>query len=284
MTFPRCFPCRLPTALLLTLLCLPAFGADRDDTDAHAQRLVHTLEYMRVDYPEAVEDGRVIDAHEYQEMQEFAANIEAAVGTLAPTAARAGLIEQAAELRALVEDKSAPEQVEALTRAMSRSLLQAYSVPGAPEQAPDLRAAAELYQALCLSCHGVSGRGDGPLAERLKPRPTDFHDGERQRGRSLQGLFNAIALGVDETAMAAYADPLSEEAIWGLAFYVGNFMFSPEQQAQGAELWARGEAGALADPARLSQATPAEIEREHGAAGLAVFAYLRSAPEVVSNE
>ncbi|MBJ3763335.1 cytochrome c [Maribius pontilimi] len=31
-----------------------------------------------------------------------------------------------------------------------------------------------LYQENCASCHGISGRGDGPLASSLSRRPTDL--------------------------------------------------------------------------------------------------------------
>ena len=33
---------------------------------------------------------------------------------------------------------------------------------------------AKLYSALCASCHGISGRGDGPAAGALVPPPTDL--------------------------------------------------------------------------------------------------------------
>ena len=32
----------------------------------------------------------------------------------------------------------------------------------------------DLYVRHCASCHGVAGRGDGPAAESLTPRPTDL--------------------------------------------------------------------------------------------------------------
>jgi mono/diheme cytochrome c family protein len=31
-----------------------------------------------------------------------------------------------------------------------------------------------LYVRFCASCHGVTGRGDGPAAEALSPRPADL--------------------------------------------------------------------------------------------------------------
>ena len=32
------------------------------------------------------------------------------------------------------------------------------------------------YDTYCASCHGMEGRGDGPVAEALIPRPTNFQD------------------------------------------------------------------------------------------------------------
>jgi hypothetical protein len=32
----------------------------------------------------------------------------------------------------------------------------------------------QLYEIYCRSCHGESGRGDGPAAETLRPRPSDL--------------------------------------------------------------------------------------------------------------
>jgi mono/diheme cytochrome c family protein len=42
---------------------------------------------------------------------------------------------------------------------------------------PDVRADDSdqtLYRRYCASCHGIEGRGDGPAAEALTPRPTDL--------------------------------------------------------------------------------------------------------------
>ena len=48
-------------------------------TTAHAdsttQTLVHLLDYIGVDYPQFVKDGKVIDESEYKEQQEFAGQV-----------------------------------------------------------------------------------------------------------------------------------------------------------------------------------------------------------------
>ena len=40
--------------------------------------------------------------------------------------------------------------------------------PAVPEHAD------ALYRRYCASCHGLAGRGDGPAADALSPRPTDL--------------------------------------------------------------------------------------------------------------
>jgi mono/diheme cytochrome c family protein len=38
------------------------------------------------------------------------------------------------------------------------------------------------YKSSCATCHGLSGRGDGPMAARLKERPTDLTRLARDNG------------------------------------------------------------------------------------------------------
>ena len=46
----------------------------------------------------------------------------------------------------------------------------------APETKVDMNAAKEMYESRCSSCHGVSGKGDGPGAAALNPKPRNFAD------------------------------------------------------------------------------------------------------------
>ena len=45
----------------------------------------------------------------------------------------------------------------------------------AQEYPPDIARGKAVYQRHCQSCHGLSGRGDGPAGQSLKVRPADFH-------------------------------------------------------------------------------------------------------------
>jgi mono/diheme cytochrome c family protein len=46
--------------------------------------------------------------------------------------------------------------------------------PHAATQKADINAGAETYGEYCSPCHGRQGKGDGPVAERLKIAPSDL--------------------------------------------------------------------------------------------------------------
>jgi mono/diheme cytochrome c family protein len=78
----------------------------------------------------------------------------------------------------------------------------------------------ELYQQSCVSCHGVEGRGDGPLARSLTPRPADFriHVSQHTQGQ----LWLWLSDGVPATAMPAFRSTLSDEDRWHLINYLSE--------------------------------------------------------------
>ena len=74
----------------------------------------------------------------------------------------------------------------------------------------------------CASCHGFSGRGDGPAGRLLRPRPADFRL-HMDEGHTDAQLYAWVAGGVDGTAMPAFGDTLSEEEIWHVVNYIRTF-------------------------------------------------------------
>ena len=83
-----------------------------------------------------------------------------------------------------------------------------------------------LYQsAECVTCHGATGKGDGPKAARMKEKPTDWTtaDGGGLKGLNDEKLFEVIANGGKaigkSRAMPAAAD-LSDAQVWDLVAHV----------------------------------------------------------------
>ena len=245
---------------------------------ASPETVVHLLDYIGVDYPQFVHEGKVLDEAEYKEQQEFSRQVITVLHASPEIPRRSALLQSAAVLATRIDERVAGDEVARLASGLRWQVIQAYGLVVAPRQAPDLALGAKLYAAQCASCHGAQGHGDGPAAKGLDPAPADFHDRDRMAQRSLYGLYNTITLGVAGTAMTAYR-PLDEEARWALAFYVGNLGTDAEQAARGKAGWAHGQGKeAIGTLRALATRTQNEIAQEHGEATAAVFAWLKGHP------
>jgi len=92
-----------------------------------------------------------------------------------------------------------------------------------PADAASLARGEQIYQqAGCVSCHGDTGRGDGPAGLRLVPRPADFRV-HMAAGHTDGQLFFWVTAGVQNTAMPAFDDRLSVEERWDVINYIRTF-------------------------------------------------------------
>src|SRR5688572_27966888 len=146
-------------------------AAAQTDDASSAQLAAHMLDYVSVDYPQFVKDGKVLDQAEYQEQLEFESRVSELIGKLPGHPARASLQSQAQTLKARIEARAPGEDVTRIANDLRHRLIDAYQLVVAPKRAPDLRAAA-LYEHNCAGCHGAEGRGDGPAAKGLDPVPS----------------------------------------------------------------------------------------------------------------
>jgi putative copper export protein/methionine-rich copper-binding protein CopC/mono/diheme cytochrome c family protein len=77
-----------------------------------------------------------------------------------------------------------------------------------------------LYQANCLPCHGVQGKGDGPAGLALIPHPADLTVHTAPGLHSDGQLFLWITNGYPGSAMPAFGQSLSDKQRWQLVNYI----------------------------------------------------------------
>lgn len=268
-------------AALFALLLLswpPAHASEARTGDAG--QVVHLLDYIAVDYAGAVRDGKIEDAGEFAEMQEFGHKVAQLIDTLpgADPALRRPLAVGARQLAVQIESRADSQDIARLASELKRQAISAWQLRVAPRRTPDLARGATLYAEHCAACHGSSGHGDGPAAKGLEPAPSNFFDRERMTQRSLHGLYNTITLGVGGTAMAAWPQ-LDDEQRWALAFYVGGLASTAEQLAAGEAAWqAGGKTSAIRDLAALTGRSAREVGAE-----APLLAWLTRHPEALAS-
>jgi len=81
-------------------------------------------------------------------------------------------------------------------------------------------------RATCFTCHGETGRGDGPTAFDYEDdwgypiRPRDFTTGVFRVGQEGQDLYMSIATGIGGTPMGSFSHVLEPREIWDLVHFV----------------------------------------------------------------
>jgi cytochrome c len=68
-------------------------------------------------------------------------------------------------------------------------------------------AAADIFESRCVACHGTEGRGDGPAAGNLKPKPMNFHNSRWQKSIDDATIARAIVFGGQAVGVSAEMAP-----------------------------------------------------------------------------
>ena len=86
--------------------------------------------------------------------------------------------------------------------------------------AKSIAAGQVLYTTNCVACHGVFGKGDGPLAITLNPRPADLSYHAIPGVHTDEQLFEWITNGFPGSRMPAWKTVLSDTDRWNLVNFI----------------------------------------------------------------
>jgi mono/diheme cytochrome c family protein len=81
-----------------------------------------------------------------------------------------------------------------------------------------------LYGDKCASCHGISGKGNGPNSSTLTTHPKDFTDQSFMARTSLASLYQSITAGVAPD-MPAFSSTMDDNQRWVLTGYLRSLTF-----------------------------------------------------------
>ena len=100
----------------------------------------------------------------------------------------------------------------------------------------DPKAGKAKYDIDCAGCHGKTGKGDGPAAAALNPKPQDHTDGKVMNSLSDQYLFDIIKKGgvavKKAPIMPANEKKLSDQEIWDVIAYIRSLANPPYKPAK----------------------------------------------------
>lgn len=88
-----------------------------------------------------------------------------------------------------------------------------------PQEMPTAGDGAAFYAANCTSCHGATGRGDGPLAAGLNPQPADLtlltrtSGGSFPRARALSYVYGDPEQGHLARVMPQFGGAMADDLV-----------------------------------------------------------------------
>jgi high-affinity iron transporter len=208
------------TPILLAALAAAPSRQGTQDQAPVIRRLAATAQLAAQEYRVGIANGRVVAPVEVQEARLFLQEARRSAALL-PRPLGAPFTARIDSLVHLVDHTASPDtidgRVQALTSALSRQ--SGVTLDELPAQTPSLARGAQIYQANCAGCHGTLGRGDGPQARGLDPKPANLADWVALRDQSPLDYFRRVSIGVVGTAMPAFEGRLSPEDRWAVALY-----------------------------------------------------------------
>jgi high-affinity iron transporter len=217
------------------------------------RRLAATAQLAAQEYRNGVANGRVVAPAEVAEARLFLQESRRSAALL-PAGSNTAALRYIDTLLHMVDRVAAPDSIDARVRQLANSLVKQFGVAldELPGRAPSLAHGVAVYRSNCAGCHGDLGRGDGPLAAGLEPKPANLTDAEGLRDQSPLDYYRRISIGVVGTAMPAFEARLPAEDRWAAALYASLIRLPPPSGKVPPALQPFGTTGRMSDAALLT--------------------------------
>ena len=115
------------------------------------------------------------------------------------------------------------------------------------------------YDKICSTCHGMTGKGDGPAAAVIPTKPQNHTDGKYMNALKDDYLFKIIKEGGAAVGkaqfMPAWGSQIKDPEIWNVIAYIRTLAVPPYQPTASASPSAQ-EQPAAASAAQAPKKTP----------------------------
>jgi len=195
--------------------------------DKNINTFINLIDYLIVDYHNAVQNGKVVNNDEYQEMNEFidnSINLFQSIKQTIPSQTKVQISKELELLKKAIQNKANYKYIKQLAQSINKEIINLNLVSLTPDFAYSLQEGQNLYLANCTICHNKNGDANTDFAKISNPKPANLLDASLMSSISVFHIYNTIRLGIAGTNMLPF-EKLSEKEVWNLAFYVSSLRF-----------------------------------------------------------
>jgi high-affinity iron transporter len=199
--------------------------------ESNVKKIIMMMNIVNKEYHEGIAEGKIINAAEYEESQIFLGQAFERYQTLIEGTTNPDqqdeLSSQFTLLIQKIKSKADPGVIKSSVNSINSGVLAKFNIKlsETPSDPVSLENGRILYMNNCKVCHGIEGKGDGPIALQLDPRPAVLANPQFTGDEFSKPYdnFQIINVGIANTAMVGWADQFSESELWDVTYFIRTF-------------------------------------------------------------